>query len=115
MKSYSSSSAQPTGLQDELRTTMASSILVGKLLSKNPNLGQVQTQRPNDSLYDAARNMAAKNIGSALVTTGINRKVLGIVTERDYMKFTLERGDAKNINLQDVMTPVEKISFVEKK
>jgi len=101
------------GLEDDLKNTMAGSVLVGKLLSKKPNLGQLQTHKPTDTLYDAAKTMASRSIGSAIVTED-NSKCLGIVTERDYMKHTLERGDAKKIIVKDIMTPVEKMFFVEK-
>eukprot|EP01088_Endostelium_zonatum_P011334 TRINITY_DN25469_c0_g1_i1.p1 TRINITY_DN25469_c0_g1~~TRINITY_DN25469_c0_g1_i1.p1 ORF type:complete len:234 (+),score=50.02 TRINITY_DN25469_c0_g1_i1:83-784(+) len=112
---YSSTSATTSNSNVEGFSSehVSASVLVGKILSQNTKLGQVQTQRPSDSLYDCARNMINKNIGSAIVT-GENNTVLGIVTERDYLKVTLDKGNTRDIKLKEIMTPVERISFVEK-
>ena len=58
---------------------------------------------PGDSVYDALRLMADKNIGALLVME--EGKIVGMLTERDYArKVILRDGSSKLITVREVMT-----------
>ena len=57
----------------------------------------------NDTIFDAVKLMADKNIGSLMVMDG--DKLVGIVTERDYArKVILEGKSSKDSTVDEVMT-----------
>lgn len=56
---------------------------------------------PTDSVLDAIRLMAEKNIGAVLVMSG--QQLLGIMSERDYARKVIVKGRASN------STPVSEI------
>ncbi len=58
---------------------------------------------PNDSVYDAIKKMADKNIGSLVVMDG--EKIVGIVTERHYARNVFLKGKASPTTLvKDIMS-----------
>ena len=66
--------------------------------------GGVQTVAPGASLAEAARKMASQDIGSLPVCSG-ERKVVGIITDRDITVRAVARGlDPAQTRVQDVMT-----------
>ena len=66
--------------------------------------GGVQTVAPGASLAEAAKKMASQDIGSLPVCSG-ERKVVGIITDRDITVRAVARGlDPVQTKVQDVMT-----------
>ena len=66
--------------------------------------GEVITIEPTAKLAAAARVLASRNIG-ALVVTGADRRVVGIVSERDIVHELAAHGAASlDLPLTDVMT-----------
>jgi CBS domain-containing protein len=66
--------------------------------------GSVVTIEPNTNLAVAAKRLAERRIG-ALVVTGADQRIVGIVSERDIVKELAERGaTALDLPLTDVMT-----------
>jgi CBS domain-containing protein len=64
----------------------------------------VMTFAPDDSAYTAIKAMSEKNYGAAVVI-GNDRKPVGIVTERDFMRRLLNKDlDQKTTRLGDIMT-----------
>ncbi len=64
----------------------------------------VMTFGPNDSAYSAIKAMSEKNYGAAVVISP-DRKPLGIVTERDFMRRLLNKDlDQKKTKLSAIMT-----------
>ena len=58
---------------------------------------------PNDTVSDALRKMAEKDVGSLVVMDG--EKLVGIVTERDYARKVFLKGRASaTISVKDIMT-----------
>lgn len=63
----------------------------------------VYTITPDDSVFDAVRLMADKNIGALLVMRG--PEVAGIVTERDYArKVALMSRSSRDTRVHEIMT-----------
>ncbi len=63
----------------------------------------VWSVRPDDTVFDAVRKMADKQVGALLVMDG--EKLVGIVTERDYArKVILEGKSSKDSAVSEVMT-----------
>jgi CBS domain-containing protein len=60
------------------------------------------TDAPDDTLAEASSKMWQQQTGSLLVMDG--KKLIGIVTERDLLRFVGEGGDPKAVSLRDVMT-----------
>jgi IMP dehydrogenase len=64
----------------------------------------VHTIGANDSVYDAIRLMADKQIGALVVVDG--DAIVGIVTERDYArKIVLMDRSSKTTAVRDIMSP----------
>jgi CBS domain-containing protein len=64
---------------------------------------------PDDSVYDALKLMADKNVGAVLVTEAGN--LVGILSERDYArKVTLKGRTSKDTPVREIMT--EKVVYV---
>lgn len=58
---------------------------------------------PKDTVYDAIRLMAAKSIGAVLVLDG--EQLVGILTERDYLKKVILHGRASpQTRVEEIMT-----------
>jgi len=53
---------------------------------------QVWFVHPDDTVYDAIKMMADKNVGALVVLDG--SKIVGIVTERDYARNVFLKGRA---------------------
>ena len=63
----------------------------------------VVTIEPDDSVYDAIKKMADKNIGSLVVMDG--EKIIGIVTERHYARNVFLKGKASPTTpVKDIMS-----------
>ncbi len=59
--------------------------------------------KPDDTVLDAIRVMAEKNIGAVVVMQG--DKLLGIMSERDYARKVIVKGRASdNTTVSDIMT-----------
>lgn len=54
---------------------------------------EVVSIEPNDSLAEAVRLLAEKRIGAALIL-GADRRIVGIISERDIVRALAERGAA---------------------
>lgn len=66
--------------------------------------GEVATIEPNSNVAAAAKRLAERRIG-ALVVTGADRRVAGIVSERDIVQALAARGAAAlDLPLSEVMT-----------
>lgn len=64
----------------------------------------VLTFGPDEPVLSAIKLMSERNYGAAVVVD-LDKKPLGIVTERDFMKRLLNEGrDAKQTRLSDIMT-----------
>jgi CBS domain-containing protein len=71
------------------------------LARKGPD---VVTSDPNASLGDAVKMLAARRIG-AVVVTGADRRIVGILSERDIVRALAEHGTkALDMPIADVMT-----------
>ncbi|CAG9231701.1 IMP dehydrogenase [Paraburkholderia tropica] len=82
---------------------------VAQVLKSKPEQ-VVYTIAAGDSVYDAIRLMAEKQIGALVVTDGPD--IVGIVTERDYArKIVLMDRSSKTTAVRDIMTP--HVRFVE--
>src|SRR5512137_651726 len=76
---------------------------VAQILKGKPS-GVVHSIRPNDTVYDAIKKMAERNIGALLVMEG--ERLVGIVTERDYArKVVLADRSSKETLVAVIMTP----------
>ena len=63
----------------------------------------VATVGPDDTVYDAIKKMADKNIGSLVVMDG--EKIVGIITERDYARNVILKGKTSpNTLVKDIMS-----------
>jgi CBS domain-containing protein len=60
------------------------------------------TDRPDDTLHDAARKMWEEQTGSLLVMDGDD--LVGIITERDVMKAVAQERDVESTPVSEVMT-----------
>src|SRR4029077_14817042 len=75
---------------------------VKAILSRKGN--DVVTAEPNASLAEAVRVLSARRIG-ALVVTGADRRIVGILSERDVVRVLGEKGPAAlEQSISDVMT-----------
>jgi CBS domain-containing protein len=64
----------------------------------------VMTFNPDDTVFTAVQAMSEKNYGAAIVVSA-DRKPIGIVTERDFMRRLLNKGlDQKTTPLSAIMT-----------
>ena len=65
--------------------------------------GAVWCVSPEDSVYEALRLMAEKNVGALVVTE--NDKVVGILSERDYARKVVLQGKAsRNVPVNEIMS-----------
>ena len=63
----------------------------------------VVTIEPDDSVYDAIKKMADKNIGSLVVMD--DDKIAGIITERHYARNVILKGKASpDVPVKDIMS-----------
>ncbi|MDE0755951.1 MAG: CBS domain-containing protein [Woeseiaceae bacterium] len=64
---------------------------------------EIWSVKPDDTVFDAVKQMADKEAGALLVMDG--NKLVGIVTERDYArKIILEGKSSKHVTVSEVMT-----------
>jgi len=62
------------------------------------------TMAPEASVFDAVSAMAAKSYGSVIVTSA-DKKVIGVITERDVMNKLVAKGlDAATTPISEIMT-----------
>ena len=74
---------------------------VGQLLQHKGN--EIWSVAPDDSVFDALKLMADKNVGAVLVLAAGN--LAGILSERDFArKVALEGAIAKNTRVCEIMT-----------
>ena len=75
---------------------------VKAILSRKGN--DVVTADPNATLAEAVRILAARRIG-AVVVTGADRRIVGILSERDVVRVLGDKGpSALDLPIADVMT-----------
>ncbi|MCX7303300.1 MAG: CBS domain-containing protein [Hyphomicrobiales bacterium] len=66
---------------------------------------EVTTLGPNEKLSEAVRLLAEKRIGALVVTNG-DRKIVGIISERDIVRMLGREGAAAlDLPVRDAMTP----------
>lgn len=66
---------------------------------------QVLSVAPDATVFDAIRLMSEKNVGALLVMQGASKKVLGIVTERDYARKVILAGrSSKEAQVREIMS-----------
>jgi len=71
------------------------------LSKKDPN---IYTISPDETVFNALKVMAEKNIGALIVTDG--EQVQGIFSERDYARKVILKGkSSKDIKVSEIMTP----------
>jgi CBS domain-containing protein len=69
----------------------------------------VLTVGPNEKLSEAVRILSENRVGALVVTNG-DRKIVGILSERDIVRVIAKAGaDALGQSVRDVMTPKVKI------
>lgn len=87
--------------------------LAGNRLMDRPEYASKQkplTATAETTVFDAVLDMSKKNFGSVVVIDG-ERKILGVVTERDVMNKLVAKGlDSKTTLLSDIMTPDPRIA-----
>lgn len=65
---------------------------------------EVWSVSPDDSVFDALKKMADKNIGALLVLDG--DELVGIISERDYARKVILKGKSSmDTPVRDIMTP----------
>ena len=65
---------------------------------------RVYSIAPTESVFDAVKLMAERNIGALVVMEG--EKIVGIITERDYArKIVLMARSSKETPVRDIMSP----------
>jgi CBS domain-containing protein len=75
---------------------------VAQILKSKPDQ-TIYTMSPSDSVFDALKLMADKNIGAVLVSEGGN--IVGILTERDYArKIVLMAKSSRDTPVSEIMT-----------
>ncbi len=84
---------------------------IGSLLTKKGNT--VWTTSAASTVYDALVLMAEKGVG-ALPIVDDKKKLVGIISERDYArKIVLKGRDSKSTAVSTIMTPVEEMYCVD--
>jgi CBS domain-containing protein len=69
----------------------------------------VLTLGPNEKLSDAIRILAEKRVGALVITNG-DRKIVGILSERDIVRVVAKHGaGALDLTVREAMTPKVKI------
>ncbi len=74
---------------------------VASLLSQKGD--QVFTVTPDQTVLDALKLMAERNIGAVLVMDG--QRVAGIFSERDYARRGILKGNSESTPISQVMSP----------
>jgi CBS domain-containing protein len=69
----------------------------------------------DDTVYDAVKSMTAHNVGALLVVkSGAEKKLAGIITERDYLRKIIVQGrSSKTTKVGDIMTEENKLITVK--
>ncbi|GJU56634.1 CBS domain-containing protein CBSX3, mitochondrial [Tanacetum coccineum] len=69
--------------------------------------------KSDDTVYDAAKQMARNNIGSLVVLKpGDEQMIAGIITERDYLQKVIVKDRPKNTKVGEIMTNQNKLVTV---
>lgn len=69
----------------------------------------VLTLGPNEKLVDAIRILAEHRVGALVITNG-DRKIVGILSERDVVRVVAQHGTAAlDLSVREAMTPKVKI------
>jgi len=69
----------------------------------------------DDTVFDAVKSMTAHNVGALLVVkAGTEKKLAGIITERDYLRKIIVQGrSSKTTKVGDIMTEENKLITVK--
>nr|XP_043615427.1 CBS domain-containing protein CBSX3, mitochondrial-like [Erigeron canadensis] len=97
--------------QKGLENTTVSEVLMTK---EDEKVGSWLWCRSDDTVYDAAKQMALNNIGSLVVLKpGDEHMIAGIITERDYMqKVIVKDRSLKSTKVGEIMTNQNKLVTV---
>jgi CBS domain-containing protein len=83
---------------------------VSEIISKKKDLWTIQSK---DTIFNAMVSLKEKDIG-ALIVMDDKRKVVGIISERDFVrKLTLEGKSSKDTLVEEIMTPLENMFTVK--
>jgi len=67
----------------------------------------------DDSVYDAVKSMTQHNVGALVVVKPGDKKLAGIITERDYLRKIIVQGrSSKSTKVGDIMTEENKLITV---
>lgn len=96
------------GDEEERNTVVYTETTVHDILEEKKKHGTAknfESISSNDSVFNAIQKMTELNLGSLLVTNGSGEGIVGIITERDYLKKVAVRGfTSKKMLVQDIMT-----------
>jgi CBS domain-containing protein len=90
-----------------MEETIMAEVIKDLLKIKNKNIWTIE---PGATVYDAISEMANKQIGALVVSE--DKKVIGIITERDYArKVILQDKSSKDTLVREIMT--ERVIYVK--
>ncbi|KAI3759138.1 hypothetical protein L6452_06713 [Arctium lappa] len=94
-----------------LENTTVAEVLMTK---EDEKVGSWLWCKSDDTVYDAAKQMARNNIGSLVVLKpGDEQMIAGIITERDYLqKVFVKDRSSKNTRVREIMTEQNKLVTV---
>ncbi|XP_024970074.1 CBS domain-containing protein CBSX3, mitochondrial-like isoform X1 [Cynara cardunculus var. scolymus] len=97
--------------QKGLENTTVAEVLMTK---EDEKVGSWLWCKSDDTVYDAAKQMARNNIGSLVVLKpGDEQMIAGIITERDYMqKVFVKDRSSKYTRVEEIMTEQNKLVTV---
>ncbi|PWA78299.1 cystathionine beta-synthase (CBS) family protein [Artemisia annua] len=88
--------------QKGLENTTVAEVLMTK---EDEKAGSWLWCKSDDTVYDAAKQMARNNIGSLVVLKpGDEQMIVGIITERDYLQKVIAKDRPKNTRVGEIMT-----------
>jgi len=99
--------------QSDMTAMMTSIIPVSHVLDKKTGTQQLATTQPDETLTRAAARMVEANVGALVVIEPHSGELLGIITERDYLKSALRPPSPDSpLKVADVMTEGKKLVYV---
>lgn len=84
------------------------------LMNKSCYFGKNFRISQDASVYDCIKRMAGINLGCLAVSCNENKSIVGIVSERDYLKKVELQGlQAKNVKVSEIMTNRARLVFAK--